>query len=150
MTEQRSGVDAAATVHATRGLVDVLLDMAAAAEPDSLSVVLASTPAAEFETNLDVAPELAVLTHFYLPDAGKSVEAVFGVDLGTPVGRGRARFLTHPRGPDEPTERDDFAAVVLLAVPPWDAVRAFDRQGRRLDLRVLDAEPPREALDAAE
>jgi hypothetical protein len=141
------GSDDVATVYATRGLVDALLDMAADAEPDSLSVVLATTPAGEFDTHLGVDPEKPVLTHFYLPDAGRSVNAVFGVDLGTPVGRGRARFLTHPQGPRELTERDDFAAVVLLAVPPWDDVVAFDRQGRRLDLRILDAEPPRETLD---
>ncbi|MFC6988745.1 hypothetical protein ACFQJD_08505 [Haloplanus sp. GCM10025708] len=138
---------APATVHATSGLADVLLDMAVDAEPDSTNVVLGSTPADEFDTDLGIDAEKPVLTHFYLPDAGRSVEAVFGVDLGTPVGRGRARFLSHPQGPDGLTKRDDLAAVVLLAVPPWEAIRAFDRRGRRLDLRVLDAEPPRESLD---
>jgi hypothetical protein len=70
------------------------------------------------------------------------------MDLGTPAGRGRARFLSHPQGPREVTERDDLAAVVLVAVPPWNAgdVRAYDRSGSRLELHVLDAEPPQESL----
>jgi hypothetical protein len=85
----------------------------------------------------------------YLPDAGRSVNAVFGMDLGTPAGRGRARFLSHPQGPFGVTERDDLAAVVLVAVPPWDdrSLGAFDRADRRLDLRIVDAEPPTESLD---
>ena len=132
----------------TNGLVDVLLDMAADAEPESLSVVLASTPAAEFDADLGVDPETLILTHFYLPEAGRSVSAVFGVDLGTPAGRGRARFVTHPQGPLRPTETDDFAAIVLVAVPPWEReqLAAFDRGGARLDLTVVDADPPRESL----
>ena len=137
-------------LYATRGLVDALLEMAADAEPEALSVVLASTPAKRFDGDVDgdlgVEPETAVLTHFYLPDVGGPVRDVFGVDLGTPAGRGRARFVSHPQGPAEPTERDDFAAAVLLSVPPWEAVRAFDRGGRRLDLVLVDAEPPRESL----
>jgi hypothetical protein len=135
-------------VYVTRGLVDALLDMAADAEPEELSVVLAPTPAAEFDRDLGIEPETPVLTHFYLPEAGQSVAAVFGVDLGTPAGRGRARFVTHPQGPPRPTETDDFAAVVLVAVPPWDPgqIAAFDRAGSRLELTVLDADPPRESL----
>ena len=135
-------------VYVTRGLVDVLLDMAADAEPEPLSVVLASTPAGEFDADLGVDPETPVVTHFYLPDAGRSVTAVFGVDLGTPAGRGRARFVTHPQGPLRPTETDDFAAIVLVAVPPWERAQlaAFDRGGSKLELNVVDAEPPRETL----
>lgn len=159
----RSGVDAGDTeaeptggaeadslprqeVYVTQGLLEVLLEMAAEAEPSQVNVVLASTPAREFETDLGVDPEVAVLTTFYLPDAGRSVSDVFGVDLGTPAGRGRARFLTHPQGPAELTRRDDLAAVVLLAVPPWESVVAFDRRSRRLSLTVLDADPPTESL----
>jgi hypothetical protein len=135
-------------VYITRALLEVLVEVAADAEPESVSVVLEPTPAAEFGTDLGLDPGTPVLTHFYLPDAGKSVTAVFGMDLGTPAGRGRARFLSHPQGPREVTERDDLAAVVLVAVPPWNAgdVRAYDRSGSRLELHVLDAEPPQESL----
>ncbi|ADQ67292.1 hypothetical protein GL213_08590 [Halogeometricum borinquense] len=135
-------------VFITRGLHDALLDMASDAEPERVTVVLAATPAEAFEDDLDVDPETPVLTHFYLPDAGKSVRAVFGVDLGTPAGRGRARFVSHPQGPDEPTREDDFAAAILVAVPPWDesSVSAFDRSGKQLSLDVVEAEPPTESL----
>ncbi|RDZ55440.1 hypothetical protein DEQ92_01100 [Haloferax sp. Atlit-6N] len=137
-------------VHVTRGLVDVLLDMAEEAEPTSVNLVLAPTAAGEFDDDdLGLDPETPVLTHFYMAEAGQSVSAVFGMDLGTPAGRGRARFLTHPQGPFELTERDDLAAVVLLAVPPWErrTLAAFDRAGRKLKLVVHDAEPPQEELD---
>ncbi|WP_396612637.1 hypothetical protein ACH9L7_05005 [Haloferax sp. S1W] len=135
-------------IYVTRGLVDVLLEMAEAAEPSDVNVVLASTPAGEFDADLGIDPETPVLTHFYMAEAGGSVSAVFGIDLGTPAGRGRARFLTHPQGPFELTERDDLAAVVLLAVPPWEdkTFGAFDRAGRKLDVTILDAEPPTEEL----
>ena len=135
-------------VYVTRGLVEVLLDTAADAEPDSVTVVLESTPAGEFPTDLSLDPETPVLSHFYFPDAGGSINAVFGVDLGTPAGRGRARFVSHPQGPPRPTKRDDYAAVVFVAVPPWDesSLAAFDRTGRKLDVSVLDAEPPAESL----
>jgi hypothetical protein len=136
-------------VRVTRGLADVLLDHAASLEPEAANVVLGATPAGEFDADLGLDPEAPVLTHMYLPDAGRSVNAVFGMDLGTPAGRGRARFLSHPQGPFGVTERDDLAAVVLVAVPPWDdrSLGAFDRADRRLDLRIVDAEPPTESLD---
>lgn len=135
-------------VYATRGLIEVLLDLAADAEPEQLSIVLMTTNAAEFEADLDLEPETPVLTHFYFPNAGKSVNAVFGVDLGTPAGQGRARFATHPQGKLQVTKRDDLAGVVLVAVPPWDedSIAAFDRSSRRLELDVVDAEPPQESL----
>lgn len=135
-------------VYVTRGLVEVLLELAADAEPDRANVVLSATPAGAFEASLDLDPEAPILTHFYLPDAGRSISNVFGVDLGTPPGRGRARFVTHPQGDLTVTEADDLAGVVLVAVPPWEvsSLAAFDRSGRRLDLRVVDAEPPEESL----
>ena len=135
-------------IYVTRGLVEVLLDAAADAEPDSVNVVLSATPAGEFASDLSLDPETPVLSHFYFPDAGGSVSAVFGVDLGTPAGRGRARFVSHPQGPRRPTKRDDYAAVVFVAVPPWDesSFEAFDRSGRKLDVSILDAEPPAESL----
>jgi hypothetical protein len=134
------------TVHATRGLVEMLLERATDAEPSRVNVVLDATPAADFETDLGVDPSTPILSHVYLPAAGRAVSDVFGVDLGTPAGRGRARFLTHPQGPAELTRRDDLAGVVLLAVPPWEAITAFDRRGRRLPFAVVDADPPVESL----
>lgn len=138
-------------IYVTTGLLDVLLDMSETAEPDPVSVVLAPTPAGEFDADLGIEAETPVLTHFYLPEAGQSVTAVFGLDLSTPAGRGRARFHAHPQGPREPTKRDDFAAAVLVAVPPWDrtTVRAYDRSGTRLAVREVDAVPPEETLDGA-
>ena len=135
-------------VYITRGLLDALLEMAEAEEPASVSVVLASTPAGDFETDLGIDDETPVLTHFYFPEASGSVAAVFGVDLGTPAGRGRARFVSHPQGPLEATREDTFAAALVVAVPPWDeaSCAAFDRNDRELDLDVLDVEPPRETL----
>ena len=138
----------ATAVYATRGLIEVLLDRAADVEPSQANTVLDATPAGEFDADLGLPPSTPVLTHLYFPAAGRAVSDVFGVDLGTPAGRGRARFLTHPQGPAELTRRDDLAGVVLLAVPPWEvaSVTAFDRRGRRLDLTVVDAEPPVESL----
>jgi hypothetical protein len=133
-------------VYATQGIVEVLLERAVEAEPARENVVLDATPAGEFEADLGVDPETPVLSHIYLPAAGRAVSDVFGVDLGTPAGRGRARFLSHPQGPDELTRRDDLAGVVLLAVPPWETLTAFDRRGRRLPLTVVDAEPPTESI----
>ncbi|WP_425498886.1 hypothetical protein [Haloplanus halophilus] len=133
-------------VYATRGLVEMLLERAVDAEPSRVNAVLDATPAGEFETDLGVDPETPILSHVYLPAAGRAVSDVFGVDLGTPAGRGRARFLTHPQGPAELTRRDDLAGVVLLAVPPWEELLAFDRRGRRLPLTVVDAEPPAESV----
>jgi hypothetical protein len=136
-------------IHVTSGLLDVLLDMSESAEPDPVSVVLTPTPAGSFDVDLGIDPETPILTHFYLPEAGQSVTAVFGLDLSTPAGRGRARFHAHPQGPRKPTKRDDFAAAVLVAVPPWTraAVRAYDRSGNRLALREIDAAPPEETLE---
>ncbi|MFC6873776.1 MPN domain-containing protein [Halobellus marinus] len=135
-------------VYITRGLLDALLEMAADEEPSSMEAVLASTPAADFEADLQLEPDTPVLTHFYFPEASGSVRAVFGVDLGTPAGRGRARFVSHPQGPPEATREDTFAAAVVVAVPPWEesSCAAFDRNDRELDLDVLDVEPPRETL----
>jgi len=135
-------------VHITRGLLAALLEMAAEADPDGISVVLASTPAGEFAADTGLDTETPVLTHFYFPETSGSVNAVFGVDLGTPAGQGRARFVSHPNGRLEATRKDTFAAALVVAVPPWeaDSVAVFDRNDRKLDLDVLDAEPPQETL----
>lgn len=136
-------------VYATRALVDVLLALAEDADPKPLNVALAVTPADDLvETespglSLDtLAPDAPVFSDFYFPGAGNSIEAVFGVDLATPAGIS-GRFHTHPDGDPSLSVEDDFAARVLLAVPPYEraGVRAFDRRGRR-DLVLVAAESP--------
>ncbi len=135
-------------IHVTRDLLTVLLDRAAERDPAAVTLRLSTTPAAEFEGDLGLDPETPVVTHFTLADVGGSVNAVFGVDLGTPAGRGDARFLSHPIGRLEVSKTDDLAAVVLVAVPPYDDdhVAAFDRAGDGIELVVLDAAPPEESV----
>lgn len=141
------------TVYTTEGLIEVLIEFAADHEPGEANVPLAATPAGQLEgvDSLleDLDPETPVLTHFYLPDAAGSVNAVFGMDLGTPSGGAQARFVSHPTGPREISKTDDLASIVLIAVPPWDTetVDAFNRSGSRLTLRRLDAEPPVEQIE---
>lgn len=135
-------------VHATSGLIAALLEMAADAEPRELTAELSVTRAGAFPESPDVPPETPIFSHFYLPDAGGSVSAVFGVDLSTPLGQSQGRFVSHPGGGLEVTREDDLHGVVLVAVPPWDdeSIAAFGRDGRRLELTVVDAAPPREEL----
>jgi hypothetical protein len=113
--------------------------------PDSTTISLAITKAAEIpEADLD--PETPIFTHFYLPNAGGSVNAVFGVDLGTPVGQTQGRFVSHPRGDLRLSKRDDFHEVIFIAVPPWndDDIAVFDRTAEEQELTILDVEPPEE------
>ena len=133
------------SVHVTRSLLEVLFQAAADAEPEGVTYGLAVTPADEFD-DLDLPDGTPVFTHLYLPDAGRSVSAVFGVDLGTPPGRTPGLFVSHPSGNPEVARTDDLREVVLVAVPPWDdgSVRAFGRDGRRRQLHRVDAEPPSE------
>lgn len=135
-------------IHITRGLVDGLLALSADRDPESVSAVLASTPAGEFADATSVDSSTPVLTHFYFPEASGSVTAVFGVDLGTPAGSGRARFVSHPQGPLAATREDTFAAAVMIAIPPWDidACAAFDRDNQKLSVNIIDADPPEETL----
>lgn len=136
-------------VYVTRGLLAVLLEFASDADPEGVTIALSVTPASEVDG--DLPPEAPVFTDFYLPDAGRSVAAVFGIDLATPPGGVQGRFVSHPRGELAVTRGDDLAGVVLVAVPPWEpeegSVRAFDRRGRHQDLEVVDAAPPREFLE---
>lgn len=136
-------------VYATAGLVDVMLDRAADREPESVTISLSVTPAGEF-SDLDLPAETPVFTHLYLPSAGNSVNAVFGMNLGTPAGQTQGRFVSHPSGRLEPTQTDDFHAVLFVAVPPWDRadIAVFDRSSTRRDLQVLDVEPPAERFEA--
>lgn len=132
------------SVHVAEDLLEVLCELAADRDPDRLSVPLAVTPATELD--LELADDVPVFTHFYLPETGRSVRAVFGVDLGTPSRTTPGIFLSHPDGRREVTRRDDLREVVLVAVPPWtsDDVTAYDRRGRRRPLNRLDVTLPEE------
>jgi hypothetical protein len=134
-------------IHVTRDLLTVLLDRAAERDPGETNLRLSATRAGDFESDTGLDPETPVLTHF-TPDVAGSVNAVFGVDLGTPAGHGGARFLSHPDGFLGVSKTDDLAAVVLVAVPPYDddGVAAFDRSGNGIELAILDAAPPEESL----
>lgn len=134
-------------VYVTRGLLAVLLEFASDADPEGVTIALSATPALDVDD--DLPPEASVFTDFYLPSAGRSVTAVFGVDLSTPPGGVGGRFVSHPGGELAVTQGDDLAGIVLVAVPPWkrESARAFDRRGRRRDLEVVDAAPPREFLE---
>lgn len=135
-------------VHVTRGLIEALLEFAAEAEPERFTAGLEVTLASEFDPALDLPAETPVFTHFYHPDASQSVSAVFGMDLSTPMGRTRGRFVSHPDGELSVSLTDDLHATMLVAIPPWrrESVAVFDRRGRRGSLEVVDAEPPIEKL----
>lgn len=126
----------------TAGLAEVLLSMADDRDPQSVTVGLTVTDAASLDVDLD--PETPVFTHFYHPDAGGSVRAVFGMDLASP--RTQGRFVSHPDGDDRLRRTDDLHEVVFVAVPPWEELRAYDRSGTRLPLEVLDTVPPSESV----
>ena len=132
-------------VYITRGLLTVLLELGADRDPDSVTVSLVVTPAADLD--VDIPTSAAVFTDLYLPETGDSVTAVFGMDLSTPEAAGR--FITHPDGPLALTERDDLHQVVFVAVPPYedDSVAAFDRSGDTVPVDVLDVAPPEGSLD---
>jgi len=136
-------------VYATRGLVAVLCELAADAEPGDVTVALAATAAGDLDADADLPPETPVFTDFYLPGAAESVTRVFGVDLSVPPGRTHGRFVSHPRGDLDVSITDDLAATMLVGVPPWEpeSVAAFERRGRRLPLELVDAEPVQERLD---
>lgn len=131
-------------VYATRGLVGALCSLAAARDPNGVTVSLATVPGRELET--DVPEDAPVFTDFYFPSED-SVSAVFGVDLSTPTAQGR--FVSHPDGTLGVTREDDLHEVVFVVVPPYDVddVTAYDRRGRRLDLDLLDAEPMPDSFD---
>ena len=134
-------------VYVTRGLVETLLRLAREAEPSDVTISLAVTPAKDLPgTGLE--PETPVFTDFYLPSAGSSVNAVFGMDLGTPAGQTQGRFVSHPDGYMGVSKVDDLHEVVFVAIPPWDSdsFGAFDRSGRKQDVDILDVEPPEESL----
>lgn len=135
-------------VHITRGLVEVLLDIAREADPSEVTASLAVSPAGDLvgPDAADLPPETDVFTDFYLPEAATSVSAVFGMDLSTPPGQTQGRFVSHPDGDLTVSRTDDLHEAVFVAVPPWepDRIRAFDRRGRQRSLVVVDAHPPDE------
>lgn len=132
-------------VYVAEDLLAGLCEFAADRDPDSVSVPLATTAAVDLDVDLDETAR--VFTHFYLPDAGRSVRAVFGVDLGTPAGETPGLFLSHPDGRLEISRRDDLREVVFVAVPDWEPaeVAAFDRRGRRRPLHVVSVAVPEES-----
>ncbi|WP_435154047.1 hypothetical protein [Haladaptatus sp. DFWS20] len=135
-------------VFVTRGLRDALLELASKAEPEKVTVSIAVTSAGELRGENSLPPETPVFTHFYPPNTGGSVSAVFGMDLSIPAGQTQGRFISHPQGRLEVARTDELHEVLLVAVPPWttDTIAAFDRAGRKQELAVIDAEPPAELL----
>ncbi len=138
-------------IYITRGLLSVLLEHANKRAPAPVTISLATLPASEFGESLAdvVPPETPIVTDMYIPDAGRSVNSVFGMDLGRPAGGANAKFVSHPSGPLAVTKTDDLAGVIFVAVPPWDdeSVAAFDRSGDRFELHVVEAEPPIDLLE---
>jgi hypothetical protein len=132
----------------TRGLATALLEFATETEPERFSAGLGTTLAREFEVDLGIPEETPVFTHFYHPDAGQSVRAVFGMDFSTPTGRTQGRFVSHPQGELNVEITDDLHATMFVAVPPWglDQLAAFGRRSVRQPLELIDAEPPQETL----
>jgi hypothetical protein len=134
-------------VRITRGLLTALLELAEDRDPSDVTVSLATTAAAELDAGLD--DDRPVFTDMYLPDAGRSVTAVFGMDLSTPGAAGR--FRSHPDGNLALTKEDDLHEVVFVAVPPYeiDDVAAFTRSGKGLPMEIVDVEPPTEEFEGA-
>lgn len=137
-------------IYVTSGLVDALLEMAENADPDDVTIGLATSTAGELSIG-GLPPETPVFSDFYLPSSGGSVSAVFGVDLGTPLGQTQGRFVSHPLGDPALDRGDDLHAVVFVAIPPWDrdSIAAYDRRGRDQDLEILDVTPPGRSLEDA-
>jgi hypothetical protein len=142
-------------VYATRGLLAVLLELAADAEPQVANVTLVAVPVGDLDAAPDgagggalglddVPPETPVFAEFYFPGAGEAITRVFGMDLATPAGQTQGRFLSHPNGDADVSLTDDLHAVLFVAVPPWDPgnVHAYDRSGSQLAVRRVAGETP--------
>lgn len=136
-------------VYATTGLLAYLGEYAEENHPDPVNLSLAVTEAGEID-GTEVPGETPVFTHFYMPQAGNSVNFVFGVDLGRPAGQTQGRFVSHPEGTMGVFESDDLAEVVFVGVPPYDeaSIAVFDRTGEEIPLEVLDVEPDHGEFDA--
>lgn len=140
----RTAGPAVRSVPITRGLVDVLQDIARANEPAPVTLPLGALAGDDLGLP---ALDTTVLTHFYF-GGSRSVDSVFGMDLGTPPNSVAARFVSHPQGELRVAKTDDLASSIIVGVPPWDddCIAAFDRAGRRHPLRVVDAVPPVEEV----
>lgn len=134
-------------LYVTQGLVDTLLRMASEKDPDSTTIPLAITRAEQLP-DADLPEGTPIFTHFYMPNKGDALNAVFGIDLVTPAGQTPGLFVSHPRGDLRLSKRDDLREVVFVGVPPWDedCLRAFDRKGKRQEYTILDVEPPEETV----
>jgi len=141
-------------VYATRALVETCCRLAADADSEPLAVSLVAKAAGKLEAAdgegtplAELDPDTEVFAEFYLPGAGESLSAVFGMDLSTPSGTD-GRFLSHPDGLPEVSVTDDVHVRILVAVPPYgvEDVRAYDRNGRRLDLVLVAAHAAEEEL----
>jgi len=134
-------------IYVTRGLVDTLLGLAEEKDPDSTTIPLAVSEAGDIP-EADVPADTPVFTHFYMSNEGDALNAVFGVDLNTPVGQTPGMFVSHPRGDLRVSKRDELREVVFVGVPPWgtEHIRAFGRDGKGKELSILDVEPPDESL----
>ncbi len=132
-------------VYITRGLLRALLELADDRHPTSVTVSLAVTPVTELDADLPA--DESVFTDMYLPDTGRSLTAVFGMDISTPGAAGR--FISHPNGLLDVTKADDLHSVVFIAVPPYDreSVAAFTRSGRGLSVEIIDVTPPEGELE---
>lgn len=133
-------------IYITRGLVETLLRLGREADPDSTTVPLAVTRAEDIP-DTDIDDETPVFTHFYMPNKGDALNAVFGVDLNTPSGQTPGIFVSHPIRQLTVTKSDDLREVIFIAVPPWgeDSFAAFNRTGDEQELAILDIEPPEES-----
>jgi hypothetical protein len=147
-------------LYVTRPLLEVLVEIAADGDPDPVTVSLLYSAAGDLEpTGADLAEETAgdrsvdlaeldpdtpIFSDFYFPDVGRSLDFVFGVDLGTPAGQTQGRFVSHPDGDTGLSMRDDLHAAVLVAVPPWgiENVAAYDRDSTLRDLGLVAAGTP--------
>jgi hypothetical protein len=127
-------------VSITRALLTALLELADERDPSSVTISLTVTAGADLDASMP--SERSVFTDMYLPGAGGSVTAVFGMDLSTPSAAGR--FISHPDGRLELTKADDIHEVVFVAVPPYEIedVAAFDRSGTGRSIEIVDVEPP--------
>lgn len=134
-------------IHLTQGLVTVLLELASDADPRPVTIQLAVESADELGID-ELDGDVPVFASFYLPDAGRSVEAVFGMNVAVPPGQTPGVFVSHPTGPLDVRTEDEHAERVVVAVPPWtdDQVAAFTRGGRRCRI-VTHEVAPRDRAD---
>lgn len=131
------------TVHFTEGLLDVLLDIAADADPQETTLHLGVTTADELGIE-DLDGDVPVFSDLYLPNTGQSIEAVFGMNVSVPPGQSPGIFVSHPTGPLDIRSTDEFAERIIVAIPPWTPsdVAVFDRRGREIPMQLHAVSEP--------